>query len=45
MEGIEAAHEIRSRHPGTGVVVLSQYANALYAFELFKDGRQGWRTC
>jgi DNA-binding NarL/FixJ family response regulator len=41
MEGIEAAHEIKSQHPGTGVVVLSQYANALYAFELFKDGTAG----
>lgn len=40
-EGIEAAHEIRSRFPGTGVVVLSQYANALYAFQLFKDGTEG----
>lgn len=24
-----------------GVVVLSQYANALYAFELFQDGTKG----
>ena len=39
-EGIEAAHEIRSRHPATGIVVLSQYANALYAFELFKNGTE-----
>jgi DNA-binding NarL/FixJ family response regulator len=38
MEGIEAAHEIRNRHPGIGVVVLSQHANPLYAFEVFKDG-------
>lgn len=41
MEGIEAAHEIRERYRGTGVVVLSQYANALYAFQLFKDGTEG----
>jgi DNA-binding NarL/FixJ family response regulator len=41
MEGIEAAHEIRARFPGTGVVVLSQYANALYAFQLFRDGTGG----
>jgi DNA-binding NarL/FixJ family response regulator len=40
-EGIEAAHEIRSRLPGTGVLILSQYANALYAFQLFKDGTEG----
>ncbi|HXU86408.1 MAG TPA: response regulator transcription factor [Verrucomicrobiae bacterium] len=41
MEGIEAAHEIRSRHPDVGVVVLSQYVNSLYAFELFRDGTSG----
>lgn len=37
-EGIEAAHVIGSRHPTVGVVVLSQYASPLYAFELFKNG-------
>jgi DNA-binding NarL/FixJ family response regulator len=41
MEGIEAAHEIRSRYPDVGVVVLSQYVNSLYAFELFRDGTTG----
>jgi DNA-binding NarL/FixJ family response regulator len=41
MEGIEAARDIRSGHPGVGVVVLSQYVNALYAFELFRDGTSG----
>jgi DNA-binding NarL/FixJ family response regulator len=41
MEGIEAAHVIRSRHPQVGVVVLSQYVNSLYAFELFRDGTTG----
>jgi DNA-binding NarL/FixJ family response regulator len=41
MEGIEAAHVIRSRHPDVGVVVLSQYVNSLYAFELFRDGTTG----
>lgn len=41
MEGIEAAHDIRARHPEVGVVVLSQHANSLYAFELFKDGTDG----
>lgn len=40
-EGIEAARRIRADHPSTGVVVLSQYANALYAFELFQDGTTG----
>jgi DNA-binding NarL/FixJ family response regulator len=41
MEGIEAAREIRSRHPDVGIVVLSQYVNSLYAFELFRDGTSG----
>jgi DNA-binding NarL/FixJ family response regulator len=41
MEGLEAAHQIRSRHPRVGVVVLSQYVNALYAFELFRAGTSG----
>lgn len=41
LEGIEAAHEIRSRHPRIGVVVLSQYVNPLYAFELFREGTAG----
>ena len=41
MEGVEAAHAIRSRHPGIGVVVLSQYADSMYAFELFRDGTAG----
>jgi DNA-binding NarL/FixJ family response regulator len=40
-EGIEAARKIRARHPEVGIVVLSQYANALYAFELFQDGTDG----
>lgn len=40
-EGIDAALRIRAEHPEVGVVVLSQYANALYAFELFRDGTQG----
>ena len=41
MEGIHAAHEIRSRHPQVGVVVLSQHADAAYAFELLKGGTAG----
>ncbi len=41
MEGIEAAHEIHAKHPTVGVVVLSQYVNALYAFELFREGTGG----
>jgi DNA-binding NarL/FixJ family response regulator len=41
MEGIACAHAIRARHPGTGVVVVSQYADAAYALELFRDGTAG----
>ena len=41
MEGIEAAHNIRAEHPEVGIVILSQHANSLYAFELFKDGTAG----
>jgi DNA-binding NarL/FixJ family response regulator len=41
MEGIEAAHRIRERHPGVGVVVLSQHADESYAYELLKHGTAG----
>jgi adenylate cyclase len=30
-EGIDAAKEVRNRHPGTGIVVLSQYEDPEYA--------------
>ena len=40
-EGIEAAKEIRANHPDIGVVVLSQYAEEDYAYELLKDGAAG----
>jgi DNA-binding NarL/FixJ family response regulator len=40
-EGIQAALRIRREHPGTGVVVLSQYAEEEYAYELLKDGAEG----
>lgn len=41
MEGIEAAHIIRARHPTIGVVVLSQHTDEAYAFELLKHGTAG----
>lgn len=41
MEGIEAAHTIRARDPGIGVVVLSQHADEAYAFELLRNGTAG----
>jgi DNA-binding NarL/FixJ family response regulator len=40
-EGIIAAKRIRSEYPGTGVVVLSQYVEADYAYELLSDGVAG----
>ena len=40
-EGIDAARKIRGEHPEIGVVVLSQYAEEEYAFELLKDGAAG----
>jgi DNA-binding NarL/FixJ family response regulator len=40
-EGIEAARRIRERHPEIGVVVLSQFDEDEYAFELLKGGAEG----
>jgi DNA-binding NarL/FixJ family response regulator len=40
-EGIDAARRLRREHPGLGVVVLSQYSDAAYAIELFRDGTDG----
>src|SRR3954453_22070359 len=33
-EGVRAAHRIRAEHPGTAVLVLSQYVEEAYALEL-----------
>ena len=41
MEGIDAAHSIRTAHPRVGVVVLSQYVDETYAFELLRHGADG----
>jgi DNA-binding NarL/FixJ family response regulator len=40
-EGIRAAKRIRADHPEVGVVVLSQFADEEYAYELLKDGAEG----
>jgi DNA-binding NarL/FixJ family response regulator len=40
-EGIDAAKRIRDEHPDIGVVVLSQFAEEEYAYELLKDGAAG----
>ena len=41
-EGINAAKEVRKRHPGTGVVVLSQYEDPEYAVSLLAEGSAGY---
>jgi len=41
MEGIDAARAIKATNPGVGVVILSQYAEEAYAFELFRNGTAG----
>jgi class 3 adenylate cyclase/DNA-binding NarL/FixJ family response regulator len=41
-EGIEAAKLVRKRHPGTGVVILSQYDEPEYAIALLSDGAAGY---
>jgi class 3 adenylate cyclase/ActR/RegA family two-component response regulator len=41
-EGIEAAKLIRKRHPGTGVVVLSQFDDPEYAVALLSEGAAGY---
>jgi DNA-binding NarL/FixJ family response regulator len=40
-EGIQAAKRIRADHPDVGVVVLSQFADEEYVYELLKDGAEG----
>jgi DNA-binding NarL/FixJ family response regulator len=40
-EGLQAAKTIREQHPGTGVLVLSQYVEPAYAMELLEDSAEG----
>jgi DNA-binding NarL/FixJ family response regulator len=40
-EGLRAAREIRENHPGTGVLVLSQYVEAEYALDLLSESAEG----
>ena len=40
-EGIDAARELRKLHPGTGVVILSQYDDPEYAISLLSEGSEG----
>jgi adenylate cyclase len=41
-EGIDACKEIRKRHPGTGIVILSQYDDPDYAVALLAEGSAGY---
>ncbi len=41
-EGIDAAKEVRKRHPGTGVVILSQFDDPDYAVSLLSEGAAGY---
>ena len=40
-EGIRAAHEIRARHPDTGILLLSTYAETSYASRLLETVPSG----
>ena len=40
-EGIRAAHEIRARHPGAGILLLSTYAEPSYASQLLETVPSG----
>jgi DNA-binding NarL/FixJ family response regulator len=40
-EGIRAALEVRRRHPGLGVLILSQYVEPAYTAELLQEGEGG----
>ncbi len=40
-EGLEAARQIRSRHPGIAILVLSQYVETRYAVDLLRDDPSG----
>lgn len=41
-EGIDAAKLVRMRHPGTGIVILSQFDDPDYAISLLSDGAAGY---
>jgi DNA-binding NarL/FixJ family response regulator len=40
-EGLQAAHTLRARHPGTGVLVLSAHVETGYALQLIESGATG----
>ena len=40
-EGLQAARQIRTEHPGTAILVLSQYVETRYALDLLRDDPAG----
>jgi len=40
-EGLAAAAVIRERYPGTGVILLTQFADPQYAYEFLRGGAAG----
>jgi DNA-binding NarL/FixJ family response regulator len=40
-EGLTAAAEIRARYPGTGIILLTQFADPQYAYEFLSLGASG----
>ena len=40
-EGLMAAKQIRAEYPGTGVILLTQFADPQYAYEFLRDGAAG----
>lgn len=40
-EGLTAAAEIRTKYPGTGVILLTQFADPQYAYEFLSQGAAG----
>jgi DNA-binding NarL/FixJ family response regulator len=40
-EGVRAAIEVRERHPGVGILILSQYVEPVYTAELLATGHGG----
>jgi class 3 adenylate cyclase/CheY-like chemotaxis protein len=41
-EGIVGSKEVRKRHPGTGIVILSQFDDPDYAISLLDEGAAGY---
>ena len=40
-EGLKAAARIRAEHPGTGIILLTQFADPQYAYEFLRGGASG----